>query len=116
MDELERRGILYILGARMRKVREVKLDGLSRSGRYHDVYPESRSSKGTVPLKVKQVVIDGRDQGVTTKQVFCIPERFDFDKVILFVADVLNLERNICSGIGRFANGSDNLASFVKYR
>ena len=58
IKELERRGILYILGARMRKVKEIKYDVLSRTGRYREVYPENQSSKSPAPLKVKEVRID----------------------------------------------------------
>ena len=58
IKELERRGILYILGARMRKVKEIKYEVLSRTGRYREVYPENQSSKSPAPLKVKEVRID----------------------------------------------------------
>lgn len=60
MDELDHRNIPYILGARMRKVNEVKRDVLSRQGRYRDVFPEGTHSKDPAPLKVKEVVIDDR--------------------------------------------------------
>jgi transposase len=49
------RNIPYILGARMRKVNEIKRDVLSRAGRYKEVYPESTRSKDPAPLKVKEV-------------------------------------------------------------
>jgi transposase len=49
------RDIPYILGARMRKVNEIKRDVLSRPGRYREVRPEGKSSKDPAPLKVKEV-------------------------------------------------------------
>jgi transposase len=58
MKELEDRKIPYILGARMRKVKEIKLDVLSRAGRYRGVYPEGQSSKAPSPLKVKEVIVN----------------------------------------------------------
>lgn len=58
MKELEDRKISYILGARMRKVKEIKLDVLSRAGRYREVYPEWQSSNTTSPLKVKEVIVN----------------------------------------------------------
>jgi len=58
MGELEERKIPYILGARMRKVNEVKFDVLSRAGRYRKVYPEGRSSKDPSPLKVKEAFVN----------------------------------------------------------
>lgn len=60
MNELERRKIPYILGARMRKVNEIKRKVLSRAGRYREVYPEGQSSKDPSPLKVKEVNVDNR--------------------------------------------------------
>ena len=60
MNDLEERNIPYILGSRMRKVNKIKLDVLSRAGRYKEVYPEGRSSKNPSPLKVKEVIVDGQ--------------------------------------------------------
>ena len=66
---LEKEKIPYILGARMRKVKEIKEDVLSRAGRYHEVYPEGRSSKDPSPLKVKEVLVDSR------RYLVCLNER-----------------------------------------
>jgi len=52
--------ISYILGARMRRVKEVSEEVLSRAGRYHEVYSEGMDSKAPAPLAVKVVKIDGR--------------------------------------------------------
>ena len=52
--------ISYILGTRMRKVKEIKVEVLSRAGRYRDVYPETNRSKDPEPLKVKEVIHNGR--------------------------------------------------------
>ena len=49
------RNIAYILGARMRKVNEIKNDVLSRPGRFKEVYPERKRSKDPAALKVKEV-------------------------------------------------------------
>jgi transposase len=56
IQELEKRKITYILGTRMRQVKEIKRDVLSRGGRYSEVYPEGVTSKDPSPLKVKQVI------------------------------------------------------------
>ena len=50
----------YILGARMRKVNEVKREVLSRAGRYQVVVAEGSSSKDPSPLKVKEVMVEER--------------------------------------------------------
>ena len=60
IEELEARNIHYILGARMRRVKEIKLDVLSRGGRYREVYPEGVTSKDPSPLKVKEVSHNGK--------------------------------------------------------
>jgi len=59
MAELDGNNIPYILGARMRRVNEIKRAVLSRAGRYREVYPEGRLSKDPSPLKVKEVIIEG---------------------------------------------------------
>ena len=53
-------GIPYILGTRMRRVKEVSEEVLARAGRYHEVHPEGASSKARSPLAVKEVLVDGR--------------------------------------------------------
>jgi transposase len=69
MDYLEAQKIPYILGARMRKAKEVREEVLSRAGRYREVYPEGLSSKDPAPLKVKEVIVDNR------RYVVCLNER-----------------------------------------
>ena len=58
--ELEKRHIPYIFGARMRKVKEIREDVLSHPGRYREVRSEGSLVKDPAPLKVKEVVIDGK--------------------------------------------------------
>lgn len=60
VKELEEKSIPYILGARMRQVKEIKTEVLSRDGRYSEVYPEGATSKDPSLLKVKQVVHNDR--------------------------------------------------------
>jgi transposase len=50
----------YILGVRMRKVKEVRKDVLSRGGRYHEVHPPRVNKKAPSPLKVKEVRVEDR--------------------------------------------------------
>jgi transposase len=58
--ESEERGWDYILGVRMRKVKEVKKDVLTRGGRYHVVHGARKNKKDPSPLKVKEVRIGDR--------------------------------------------------------
>jgi hypothetical protein len=44
----------------MRKVTQIKREVLSRPGRYREVRPESRVQKDPSPLRVKEVVLEGK--------------------------------------------------------
>lgn len=68
--ELERRELQYILGARMRKMKEVRDEVLSRPGRYREVHPKSRDPKAPAPLKVKEVLVPTPD-GEVHRYVVC---------------------------------------------
>jgi len=69
LNKLQEREIPYVLGARMRKVNEVKRDALSRAGRYRDVRPEGKYSKDPAPLKVKKVSLNG------SRYIVCLDPR-----------------------------------------
>src|ERR1039457_6527430 len=59
IKELEKEHLSYILGVRMRLVKEVKNDVLLNTGAYEEVYPEGVHSKDPSPLKVKEVIVNG---------------------------------------------------------
>ena len=59
IKHLEEAGIPYILGVRMRLMKTVKTEVLSRGGRYVEVYPEGPTPKDPAPLKVKEVMHNG---------------------------------------------------------
>jgi transposase len=69
MAYLEEEKIFYILGARMRRSKEVKEEILSRAGRYREVHPVGVSAKDPSPLKVKEVMIDDR------RYIVCLNEK-----------------------------------------
>ena len=60
ISELTQRGIHYILGARLRSVKEIRETVLSRGGRYREVHGPRSNSKSPSPLKVKQVFVESR--------------------------------------------------------
>jgi transposase len=62
MQMLERPdcNIPYILGARMRRVKEINEQVLSRAGRYREVRPQGCKAKDPSPLAVKEVWVDDR--------------------------------------------------------
>lgn len=69
MLALEEEKLSYILGVRMRLVKEVKTEVLADETPYEEVYPEGIHSKEPSPLKVKEVVVDG------TRYIVCKNER-----------------------------------------
>ena len=69
MTYLEAEKIFYILGARMRRSKEVKEEVLSRAGRYREVHPEGISTKDPSFLKVKEVIVDGN------RYIVCLNEK-----------------------------------------
>ena len=60
LEQLEARHGKYILGARLRRQKEVSEEVLSRGGRYQVVHPKGRYSKDPSPLKVKEVWVEER--------------------------------------------------------
>jgi transposase len=55
-----KRDIDYILGARMRRVKEISRQVLSRPGRYREVRAEGATSKDKEPLQVKEVSVNDK--------------------------------------------------------
>jgi transposase len=53
-------GLPYILGVRMRKVKEVREQVLSDTLEFQEIRPEGKSSKDPSPLQVKEVSVNGR--------------------------------------------------------
>ncbi len=60
VEELEKKRIPYILGTRMRRVKEIREDVLSRGGRFREVRPEGEFADDPSPLQVKEVWMEDR--------------------------------------------------------
>ena len=69
LENLRQRAISYILGVRMRRVKEVNVEVLSRGGRYREVYPENNDRTQAAPLKVKEVIQNGK------RYIVCLNQR-----------------------------------------
>jgi len=89
LDWLEQNKILYILGARMRNSKEVKMEVLSRAGRYRQVRPEGTSSNDPSPLKVKEVMVDGSRYIVCRNEKQARKDALDRDAIIASLEDKL---------------------------
>ncbi len=64
----KQRNVRFILGARLRNVKEIYENVLSRGGRYREVHPPRGKSSDRSPLKVKEVCVDKR------RYVVCLNE------------------------------------------
>ena len=94
ISELEKRRLGYILGARMRSVKEVKLDVLSRQGRFRDVAEN---------LRVKEVTVEGR------RYVVCLnPDEAEKDRA--------DREAVLASLEGALKKGAKSLVGNKGYR
>lgn len=62
LEEMEKPGgdISYILGARMRRQKEVSNDVLRRAGAFRVVHPNRTVPRDPSPLKIKEVFVEGR--------------------------------------------------------
>ena len=69
LKKLNKDQMPYILGTRMRKVKKIHTQVLTRAGRYTEVYPESADRRKPAPLKVKEVVHEG------TRYIVCVNKR-----------------------------------------
>jgi transposase len=69
LEKLDEDETPYILGTRMRKVKRINTEILTRAGRYSEVYPESADRRKPAPLKVKEVIHE------KTRYIVCLNER-----------------------------------------
>ncbi len=60
IDELEARGLTYILGVRMRSSKEAQEIAGTDEGHYRTVFPRRTTAQDPAPLRVKQVVREDR--------------------------------------------------------
>lgn len=69
LEGLEKRDISFILGVRMRRQKLVKEEVLSRAGRFEQVRMEGDAADDPDPLKVKEVIAEGK------RYIVCFNER-----------------------------------------
>jgi len=93
----------YILGARMRKQKEVSEEVLSRAGRYEEVYGERKKHGDPSPLKVKEVWVDDRRYIVCYNEDQAEKDRDDREKILVSLEESLK-------------NGSKSLVGNKGYR
>ena len=89
IQQMETKGMSYILGVRMRRVNEVKQEILTRAGRYKEITPEVDSSKAPAPLKIKQVLHNGKRYVVCLNQRQARKDEMTRDAIIQGLEDKL---------------------------
>ena len=79
----------YILGVRMRSVKEVRREVLSRPGRYREVQGPRASREDPAPLKVKEVRLEGRRYIVCYNENQAAKDRADREAIVAALRDQL---------------------------
>ena len=82
MDDLDQQGWPYILGARLRRCREVRQQVLNDRGRFRVVHGKSRDPKDPAPLKVKEVWVGERRYVVCVNQDEVKKDRADREAIV----------------------------------
>jgi hypothetical protein len=82
IDDLDQQGWPYILGARMRRCKEVREQVLNDGGRFRVVHPQSNDPKDPTPLKVKEVVVEGRRYVVCVNDDEVKKDRADREAIV----------------------------------
>lgn len=100
-------GIPYILGARMRRVKEISEDVLLNTEEYQEVHPEGVSSKDPSPLAVKEVYVDDR------RYIVCINSRQQRKDAATRQAIIESLEERIKNNPKGLV-GNRGYAKFIK--
>jgi hypothetical protein len=80
--ELVARDIRYILGARLRNVKEIREEVLSRGGRYREVNAPREKNSDPSPLKVKQVTVEERRYIVCHNEEQARKDRADREAIL----------------------------------
>jgi hypothetical protein len=83
------RDVRYLLGARLRSVKEVYEVVLRRGGRYHEVHGPKKQSKDPAPLKVKEVRLDDRRYIVCLNEDQAKKDRADREAIVAALRDQL---------------------------
>jgi len=83
------RDVRYLLGARLRSVKEIYDQVLRRGGRYHEVYGPKKKSKDPAPLKVKEVWVEDRRYIVCHNEDQAKKDRTDREAIVAALCDQL---------------------------
>ncbi len=89
IEQLKKRQIRFILGSRLRNVKEVSQQVLSRAGRYREVNGARKKSKDPAPLKVKEVRVEDRRYVVCHNEEQAEKDRVEREAIVSKLRDQL---------------------------
>lgn len=107
ITDLTNQNMHYILGARLRNVKEIREEVLSRSGRYREVHGPRQRSKDPSPLKVKQVMVEDRRYIVCHNEEQARKDRADREAI------VEKLREQLAGGGGKKLVGNKGFRKFL---
>jgi hypothetical protein len=90
IDDLDQQGWPYILGARMRRVQEVREQVLNDRGRFRVVHAKSPDPKDPSPLKVKEVRVEERRYVVCVNEDEVKKDRADREAILAGLREQLH--------------------------
>ena len=96
--QADNRQVHYILGARLRNVKEIYEAVLSRGGRYRVVHEARENSGDPSPLKVKEVSVDGRRYVVCLNDEQAKKDRMDREAIVSALCE--QVKQNAKSMVG----------------
>lgn len=85
----KQRDVRFLLGARLRNVKEIYETVLSRGGRYREVHPPRQKSNDPSPLKVKEVRVDDRRYVVCLNEEEARKDRADREAIVAALREQL---------------------------
>jgi transposase len=90
IDDLDQQGWPYILGARMRRTKEVRDQVLQDRRRFRVVHTKSADPKEPAPLKVKEVMIEDRRYVVCVNEDEVKKDRADREAIVAGLREQLH--------------------------
>ena len=87
--QAEDRQVHYLLGARLRNVKEIYEEVLSRGGRYHEVCGPREKSTDPSPLRVKEVCVEKRRYVVCLNEEQARKDRADREAIVAALREQL---------------------------
>lgn len=99
--------IPYILGARMKKAKEIREQILTTGGRYREVHKESYQMNAPSPLKVKEVIFDGK------RYIVCLKSKRARKDANTRAAIIESLEKQLEKGAKKLI-GNKGYRKYVK--